>query len=139
MKELVTAAISGIVSPVTNYLGKRVERKQAKDEIKGKVAYAKQTGEHEVAMATEKWDLLSKEGEDKSWKDEYVTVSLVAPINVLVIDSILAAMGYSDGSATTGVLTAMATLRHEVGIPVGELTSLAVAAALSVKLVKGLR
>ena len=133
------SVVEGVVAPVADYAGKRVERKQAQDEIKGQVALAKQAGDHEIKVNVDRWDLASKNSEDGTWKDEYVTVSLVAPINVIVLDSVLLAMGYSDGAATNGVLNALEILNTAVGVPVGNLMATAVAAALSVKVVKGLR
>lgn len=133
------AIAAPFVSAAAKLGGSYIERKAAKDAIDGNIKMAKVQGENQAKVDIADWERLSKAHEDKTWKDEYITVSLIAPINVLVIDSILAAMGYSDGAATTGVLSALATLRNDVGIPIGELTGLAVAAGLSVKLVKGLR
>ena len=133
------ALVSPIVTAVTT-LGKGyTERKQAKEAIDGDIRKAKVEGDNTARVAVSNWERLSKGMEDKTWKDEYITVSLVAPINLIVIDSVLAAMGYSDGNATEGVLNALEILNNDVGVPYGDLTALAVAAGLSVKFIKGLR
>jgi hypothetical protein len=132
------AIAAPVVSAVSSIGKSHIERKRAKEAIEGNIKMAKVQGENQAKVDIADWERLSKAQEDNTWKDEYITVSLVAPINVIVLDSVLMAMGFGDGSATRGVLAAMATLNQQ-DIPIGDLMAIAVAAGLSVKLVRGLR
>lgn len=136
---IVTELIGGVAGPVVTYLNKRTERKQAQDAIKGQVALAKEKGDQQVNVDVGKWELASKEQETGTWKDEYVTVSVMSIFNGVVLFSVGAALGMEKaGLALTGLLDAVGTLT-EMGVPVGTLMAFTVGAALSIKGINSLR
>lgn len=69
---------SGLVSPITNYFGK-------KNENKTKV---KQQQIQRLMNADDKeaeWEAIQAEGGNHSWKDEYITVIISFPVPVIFI------------------------------------------------------
>ena len=77
--------ITGITSAVTGFLGKREDRKTAIATIKSAAAMAKGNNEHTVTMSDKQWELASKAQESGTWKDEFVTLVLYAPLIALIV------------------------------------------------------
>lgn len=127
---------SGLVAPVANIFAKKVERKMVKDEINGKVALARQNHETTVVMEASKWEVLSKEAEANSWKDEYVTLSVFTIFNAVIVGSVLSAFGFDGGALLVkGALDGANTLDKMDGT-VGTLIEVVAYAALSIKFYK---
>tara|TARA_Y100000310_G_scaffold317410_1_gene370266 strand:+ start:245 stop:679 length:435 start_codon:yes stop_codon:yes gene_type:complete len=134
--ELAKGAIGGLIQPITQLYTKKEERKQAKDAIKGQIAMAKQQGATEVSIKASDWEIASKGQEGGTWKDEYITVSIMSIFNAVILGSIMLAFGSEAGGAlVTGVLEGIKTIDALDGT-VGEMIKVTVYAGLSIKIVK---
>ena len=123
-------AAGGIIKPITGVFNKRTERKQNSDSIKGKIAQQKQGDATSVTLTDDEWETVGQSMLDKSWKDEYVTVSLVSIFNLYVIGGIAAAFGYPE--VLTGTSTAITALTS-AGVDLGFLLTAVVLAAIGMK------
>ena len=90
----ISTGVSTIIKPITDTLNKKQDRKIAKDTINGQIAIARQAGQQEVTVNDQHLDQILAQGTQFSWKDEYVTVSMVCIINSVVAGGILAGFGY---------------------------------------------
>ena len=123
--------VAGILSPLSAMYNKRQERKMAKESANAKLAMAKQTGAQNLEMTDAEWEALSIQANQGTWKDEYVTVSIVSVFNLIVLGGILAAFG--DKRLLEGMAVAMQAL-IAAGVDVGLLMMATVFAALGLKL-----
>lgn len=80
IKTVVGSIATSVLSPVADVLNKRTDRKQQLEAARGKIALAKQSGDHEVTLTDAQWELLAIEGTNNSWKDEYLTILITSPI-----------------------------------------------------------
>ncbi len=85
--------VAGLISPVADIFKAREERKTAKAGALAKLELAKQEGTTDLAMKDVEWEQLAVAATTASWKDEYVTVSVVSVFNLLVVGGISAAFG----------------------------------------------
>jgi len=131
---MIKELFGAIASPVTGWLGKREDRKVAVEQVKGAVALAKQQGDHEVRLSDKQWELVSKQLEAGSWKDEYITIVVTSPLVCILAGSMYAAFT-DDQVVLTGVTIAISQLQT-IGIDLGELMFYTVLAALGIKAIK---
>ena len=120
-----------IVQPLAGWANKRTERKVNRDTIKGKLAQGKQDDSHAVTLTDAEWETVGQSMQDKTWKDEYVTVSIVSIFNLLIIGGIATAFGYPQ--MLDGTVAGIAAL-VEAGVDVGMLITAVVFAAIGMKL-----
>lgn len=73
-----------LLSPITKIITKRQERKSAREAAKAKLLQAVQDDAHVLNLNKDEWEQLADQGLDHSWKDEYVTVSVVSIFNLIV-------------------------------------------------------
>ena len=125
--------ISGLVSPITKYLGKRTERKINKDSIKGKIVQQKQGDNTSITLTDAEWEVVGQAMADKTWKDEYVTVSVVMIFNLYIVGGIAAAFGYPQ--VLTGVTTGITAL-VAAGVDLGFIITAVVLAAIGIKITR---
>jgi len=92
--EFITDAVKGLISPVAGIFQKREERHQAKDAIHGALVAAQQSDATTVTVNDQHLEALLAESNKTSWKDEYVTLSVVGIINATVLGGILQGFGY---------------------------------------------
>lgn len=85
--------VAGLISPVADIFKAREARKAAKATAISKLEIAKQEGVTELAMKDVEWEQLAVAATEGSWKDEYVTVSVVSVFNLLVVGGLSAAFG----------------------------------------------
>ena len=123
--------VGGLVSPITGWLTKRTERKQNKDTIKGKVVQQKQGDETQITLSDGEWETVGQSMQDRTWKDEYVTVSLVSIFNLYIVGGIAAAFGKPQ--ILDGVSMAITALT-EAGVDLGFLLTAVVLAAIGMKI-----
>jgi len=129
--EAIIGIAQGLVKPITGHLNKRVERKQNKDSIKGKAAAQKQDDATQVTLTDAEWETVNQSIQDKTWKDEYVTVSLVSIFNLYIVGGIGAAFGYPEvlDGTTRGIEALVAA-----GVDLGFLLTAVVLAAIGMKM-----
>lgn len=130
---IVKDIIAGVVAPLTGYLGKRTERKMNRDTIKGKIVQQKQGDATEITLTDAQWEVVAAAMQDKTWKDEYVTVSVVLIFNLYIIGGIAAAFGHPQ--VLTGVTTGIAALVAS-GVDLGFLMTAVVLAAIGIKITR---
>lgn len=116
--------LGAIVSPVTNYLEKR-------DENKTQVINKKLERIQNAEDAAAAWELVQAENTSGSWKDEYITIIITAPI-VIVFLAVLWSVCTGDATAVTAAKEALAAVKELVP-SYDELLYVVVLAALGLK------
>lgn len=125
--------LSALFQPVADIVNKRQERKILKHAANAKLAQAVQAGDHAIELNKDEWEQLQVKGMDQTWKDEYVTVSIVGILNIIVVGGLASAFGYPQ--VLTGIGTAIAAL-STAGVDVGFLMEAAVLAGLGLSIWK---
>jgi len=126
MKSLIQA----LIAPITGLFKQRGERKAAKEAASAKLSQLKQTDEAKALFTDQEWESLSVKGMNDSWKDEYVTVSVVSVFNLIVLGGVLAAFGHIQ--LLHGIGIAMKALT-DAGIDIGFLLEATILAAIGLK------
>ena len=85
--------LAGLIKPVTNIIKRKQERKAVKESAKQKLAQASQDSEYKLEFNDQELEVVLSTGLSETWKDEYVTVSVVSIFNLLVVGGIAAAFG----------------------------------------------
>lgn len=125
--------ISALFAPVAGIITKRQERKQSRDTAQAKLVQAKQDNNYQLDLNKDEWENLNVAGMKDTWKDEYVTVSIVSILNLIVLGGILSAFGYPQMLKGVGIaMTALTT----AGVEVGFLMEAAVLAGLGLSVWK---
>jgi len=127
------AWITALFAPVASIFQKRQERKLLKEAAVSKLAQSAQDNTQSLNLNKDEWEALNIKGMDHTWKDEYVTVSVVSILNAIVIGGIASAFGYPQ--ILTGVGTAIAAL-GTAGVDIGFLLEAAVLAGLGLSIWK---
>lgn len=86
--------IAGLFEPVANIFAERERRKAAREAANAKLAAAKQEGAQQIELNKDEWEQLNVQGMDATWKDEYVTVSIISIFNLIVVGGIASAFGH---------------------------------------------
>ncbi len=128
-----TDVFSGLVKPLTGLWANRQKRKSAKDAAIAKLTQGAQDNVQTLELNKDEWEALNVQGMQGTWKDEYVTVSIVSILNLIVLGGILTAFGYPQ--VLTGVGTAMVALT-KAGVDIGFLMQAAVLAGLGLSVWK---
>lgn len=82
-----------IVSPITDIIRIKQERKMQRDVARAKLAQAKQAGETEVTLKDAELEVVLANQMEKSWKDEFVTIVILLPYLLIFGGGIAAAFG----------------------------------------------
>ena len=127
LKDIVTGALQ----PIAGVLNKRTERKMAKTAITGKLQAQKQGDATNITLTDAEWETVGQSMQDKTWKDEYVTVSIVSLVNLIIVGGVAQAFGYPQ--LIEGVVISLQAFK-EVGLDIGMLVTAVVFAALGLKL-----
>jgi hypothetical protein len=93
---------------------------QAEHTLEAKIVEAKVTGENQIQLNAHELDMLSQWQQQSTWKDEYVTVSVVAIFNLILVGGVLAAFGRREvlrGVESAVVARLAAVRRRLVAIP----------------------
>jgi len=124
LKDLLTG---GLFDKAAEAYKANQERKQAEHTLEAKIVAAKQEGETQLQLSALERDVLAQWQQQSTWKDEYVTVSLVAILNLVVVGGILAAFGRPE--VLDGVQHAVEAL-VAMGVDVGLLLEITIYCAL---------
>jgi hypothetical protein len=124
-----------LIAPIAGYFSKRVERSAAKDSLKSKATLAQIDTATQITLTDAEWEIAKAQSESGSWKDEWITLVMTAPITLIIIGSVVAGFGYGS-EMVDGAVVGITTL-NEVGIPMGELMTATVFAGLGLKLWRG--
>ena len=79
---VVSGVLSSIAAPVASVLNSRQETIQLNATVNGKLANKVLDNEATISLSDKEWEHLGKKNENGSWKDEYVTVSVVSVLNL---------------------------------------------------------
>lgn len=119
--------LGGLVDPIAGIFRAREERKTARETAAGKLAVAKQEGFDKMVFSDQDWESIAVKGTEGTWKDEYVTISIVSIINLLVVGGIAAAFGY--GQILQGLSIAIQSITA-AGVDIGFIMEAVVLAAV---------
>jgi len=125
--------IASLFKPVADIFAKREQRKAAREAASAKLVQGKADGLHQLELNKDEWENLQVKGMDNSWKDEYVTVSVVSILNVIVVGGLASAFGYPE--ILTGIATAITALQV-AGVDIGFLLEAAILAGLGLSIWK---
>jgi len=125
--------VSALFKPVADIFAERERRKAAKEAAVAKLNMAKTTNAQELELNKDEWEALAVQGLDKSWKDEYITVSVVSIFNIIIAGGIFSAFGYNQ--LLIGVATAIQALT-EAGVDVGFLLTATILSGLGLSVWK---
>jgi hypothetical protein len=121
-------ALGAVFGPAQKAFEKRTERKMAAESADAALKMAKQEGRQEVTLTDAQWEALNAERQSETWKDEYVTVSLVAPLNLVVVGAIAKAFGHPE--VLDGTLEALNVIQNVVGLDLNWFLGATVMAAI---------
>jgi hypothetical protein len=124
---IITGIVQGVVAPVTGVLNKKTEAKMAKASAVAKMDFAKQANASQVTFNEQEIEQIRTSGLDNTWKDEYVTVSVVSIFNLIIIGGVLSAFGHPQ--VLSGVGLALQAL-HGAGVDVGTIMKYTIFAAI---------
>jgi type II secretory pathway pseudopilin PulG len=123
-----------LVSPVANAYKAKQDVKIKANEAQASITLAKQSGETQHTLNRDQWEALSKQAENGTWKDEYVTIVITSPFVLLFVASVVS--GFTgDMRFVDAVNLGIANLSN-LGIDLGYLMSIVVLAAVGIKGVK---
>lgn len=83
--------VSGIISPVTKVFTAREERKKAEKDLTYQLDRAKVDSNFNLQLTDQQWELLSKQAENDTWKDEFVTIVFVSPLIFTYLAALISA------------------------------------------------
>ena len=127
-----TAIIGPAVDAVAGVFTKRIERKAAKDAIRGKAQMQKVDNETQVTLTDAEWEIVKANTESSSLKDEYVTILGTWPLAGIMLGALVAAIT-GDTAILDGTVEGIRIL-NEVGVPMPEIMTGVVFAAIGLKL-----
>ena len=122
-----------LLGPLTNIITKRQDRKAAQQTAKTKIEQAKQSHSATVELNKDEWEQMKVQGMDNTWKDEYITVSLMSIFNIVVVGGLASAFGYPE--VLEGIVTSVTALTA-IGVDVGFLLSATVLSGLGLSVWK---
>jgi len=123
--------LSSIISPVAKVYQAKQERKKAAETAKAKLVMAKQDSSYQLDLKESEWEAMAKHNEAGSWKDEYVTVIITSPFVLLFFAAIVS--GFTgDMRYLDAVNLGLESLKN-LGVELGELLTIVVLAAVSIK------
>ena len=138
LKEFFTG---GIIDAAKDAFTARTERKEAEAGLEAAITMQKESGAQEIALSEKQWEILQAWKNESTWKDEYVTVSVVSIFNIIVIGALAQAFGFPQilagiEQAVLTLNTVMVTTNSVTGepdwTPIGVLISTTIFVALGV-------
>ncbi|KKL23290.1 hypothetical protein LCGC14_2426890 [marine sediment metagenome] len=129
----IASIVTGLFKPVASIINKRQERKQLKEQAVAKLTQSAQDDTQAINLNKDEWEALNVSGMQHTWKDEYVTVSVVSILNIIVVGGLATAFGYPQ--VLSGIGTAIKAL-GEVGVDIGFLLEATILAGLGLSIWK---
>ena len=125
--------LTGLFKPVASIINKRQDRKIFKETAIAKLSQSAQDDKQSINLNKDEWEALNVKGMDHTWKDEYVTVSVVSILNIIVVGGLATAFGFPQ--VLTGIGTAIRAL-GDVGVDIGFLLEATILAGLGLSIWK---
>ncbi len=129
----IASIVTGLFKPVASIINKRQERKQFKEQAVAKLSQSAQDDTQAINLNKDEWEALNVSGMQHTWKDEYVTVSVVSILNIIVVGGLATAFGYPQ--VLSGIGTAIKAL-GDVGVDIGFLLEATILAGLGLSIWK---
>ena len=133
--------IPSVIGTVGSFFEKRETRKTAKITINGKLKEAKINGNHEVVLNRQEWEAIGQLKQDKTWKDEYITVLITWPFIQMFLGGLEIAFTSAFCDQPTSImfngLSKSLGLLKELGVDLGYLMSAVVLAAIGIQVKRG--
>jgi len=108
--------ITALFAPIAKIVTKRQDRKAAQQSAKNKLMQSKADDHQSLELNKDEWEQLQVTGMDTTWKDEFITVSVMNIFNIIVVGGVASAFGYPqllEGIAVA--ITALSTTGVDVG------------------------
>jgi len=125
--------VTALFQPIASIFQARERRKAAREAASAKLAAASAQNVQQLELNKDEWEALQVKGMAQSWKDEYVTVSVVSIFNIIVVGGIASAFGRPE--ILTGIGTAVQAL-SAAGVDVGFLLEATILAGLGLSIWK---
>ena len=110
------ALIASLFKPVADIFAAREARKLAKEMAQAKLKQASADQAHKIELNKDEYEAIATSGLGETWKDEYVTVSVVSILNLVLVGGLAAAFGHPEILQGVGIaLTALG----EQGVDMG--------------------
>lgn len=132
----ILSLFSNTLSPIKDMYVSRQDRKILAETSKAKLLMAKQDGNQQIQLSQAEWESLALRGNEDSWKDEYVTITMTLWIWLIFVGSLVAAFT-GKTEILDGTISALKVVK-ELNIDVGFLTEVVVLAAVGHKAIKKL-
>ena len=127
--------ITALFTPIAKIITNRQERKKLREQALAKLSQSAQDNSQALNLNKDEWEALNVKGMDNTWKDEYVTVSVISILNIIVVGGLATAFGYPQ--VLLGIGTALKAL-GDVGVDMGFLLEATVLAGLGLSVWKRL-
>lgn len=113
LKELVLT----LFKPVAEIFKAREARKLAKETAAAKLKQASADQAHTLELNKDEYEAVATKALGETWKDEYVTVSVVSILNLVVAGGLAAAFGHPEVLQGVGIaLTALGEQGVDMGL-----------------------
>lgn len=123
--------VSLVLEPLMEIFKARQELKANKELAQAKVKQASIEGQTQLEMTAAEWEALAVAQTANTWKDEYVTIVVTAPLILLLIGGIYGTLT-GDTSLLAGVTAGIVAI-ESTGVDMGLLMNTVVFAAIGLK------
>lgn len=127
-----TAPLTSVVDGVIGIFQKKQDRKAKVESAKAKLLQAKQSDSTDITLTDAEGEAILAEKTDTTWKDEYVTIVITAPIALIIAGTVYFAFTQDDRLLNAGV-EAIKSL-EATGIDMGFMMETVVLAAVGLKI-----
>jgi hypothetical protein len=130
--------IGKAVDVITGFFKSRAEKQNTERALKARIELAKANGDTALELTNKEWELVKASNENGSWKDEYVTLLVTAPLALLLL-AIGVDSWAGDTAFSTRVINTIQAMATGLEIDLGGLMTIVVLAAVSLKGIDRLR
>lgn len=115
--EAIGSVVTSVTGAVTGVINKKTDRKIAHDAASAALNQAQISDAHDVTVNDQHLETILAQNQTTTWRDEYVTISLIGIINAVVIGGIL--QGFGHPAFLQGVLIGVNTLSQIIDLKWG--------------------
>lgn len=123
--------LSGLFQPIADAYKAKQDRQAAKESAIIKVQQTQLEDAHKVELTDAEWEALAIAHQDNTWKDEYVTLIITAPIAGILLGGVWCAVTGST-AILDGFNLGIENLT-KAGIDMGQMMTAVVFAAIGLK------
>lgn len=124
--------LSSLIGGVVGIFEKKQQRKADKEKAEAKLKQSKVTNAHEVTLTDAEGEAILASGLNDSWKDEYVTIVITAPIVMIIAGVAYFAFTGDDRLLDSGISSIQAL--NQAGVDMGFLMNAVVLSAIGLKI-----